>query len=310
MNTKPLLKNCLRFIRKHWSNKRSVSSFRLELMLSGCWMLALAEDRHWKNIPASSSRSFGKTRGYLQHEREENEIFTCSEEIPQDTFIQICLNKTGSICLKSCLISCPHSSRRNLAGQAVMLKKLNFTFPYLDAKVPVSKEWKIIIVSSKSHTNTRCDDRWGGKKKHSYILSNCKNRFSQEICPVGLEIFKISSHLEHWLWMFCESRQNETSGILELRVCWPFHEPALLTTTEIPCCLSSQGNKTSDLQKAQRKKKKRYIWRIVRDVDNTGIEQLFWLLVSAGSSCVTNSVLSLGFANTGNCSSLLDLLKE
>lgn len=118
-------------------------------------------------------------------------------------------------------MSCPHSSPRNLAGQAVMLKKLNLTFPYLDAKVPVSKEWKIIIVSSKSHTNTRCDDRWGGKKKYSYILGNCKNRFSQEMCPVGLEIFKISSHLEHWLWMFCGSRQNETSGILELCVCWP-----------------------------------------------------------------------------------------
>lgn len=95
--------------------------------------------------------------------------------------------------MQSCLISCPHSSRHNLAGQAVMLKELNFTFPYLDAKVPVSKEWKIIIVSSKSHTNTRCDDRWGGKKKYSYILSNCKNSFSQEICPVGLELFKITN---------------------------------------------------------------------------------------------------------------------
>lgn len=27
------------------------------------------------------------------------------------------------------------------------------------------------------------------KKKYSYILSNCKNRFSQEIRPVGLGIF-------------------------------------------------------------------------------------------------------------------------
>ena len=42
------------------------------------------------------------------------------------------------------------------------------TFPYLEAKVPVSKEWKIIIVSSRSHTNTRWDER-EGEKGDKYI---------------------------------------------------------------------------------------------------------------------------------------------
>lgn len=142
----------------------------------------------------------------------------------------MCLNKIGSICLKSCLIICPHSSRRNLAGQAVMLKKLNFTFPYLDAKVPVSKEWKIIIVSSKSHTNTRCDDRQGGKKKYSYILSNCKNFFSQEIYPLGLELFKISNPFraltEDDLWKQAKwnIRNFGTMCVLViLRLCSPNH---------------------------------------------------------------------------------------
>lgn len=159
----------------------------------------------------------------------------------------MCLNKIGSICLKSRLISCPHSSRCNLAGQAVMLKKLNFTFPYLDAKVPVSKEWKIIIVSSKSHTNTRCDDRWGGKKKYSYILSNCRNSFSPEIRPVGQELFKTSNPFGAltvdalWKQAKCNSRNFRP-------MCVPSPwESALLTTTEIPCCMSSQGNKTANL---------------------------------------------------------------
>ena len=160
----------------------------------------------------------------------------------------MCLNKINSICLKSCLISCPHSSQCNLAGQAVMLKKLNFTFPYLDAKVPVSKEWKIIIVSSKSHTNTRCDDRRGRKKKCSYILSNCKNSFSQEICLVGLELFKISNPfgalIVDALWK--QAKWN-TRNFGTVCVRWSSWESALLTTTEIPCCVSSQGNKTADL---------------------------------------------------------------
>lgn len=140
----------------------------------------------------------------------------------------MCLNKISSICLKSCLISCPHSSQCNLAGQAVMLKKLSFTFPYLDAKVPVSKEWKIIIVSSKSHTNTRCDDRWGGKEKYSYTLRKCKNLFIQEICPVGLELFKISSPFraltadalwKHAKWKMKNS--GTTCVLIALRVCSP-----------------------------------------------------------------------------------------
>lgn len=136
----------------------------------------------------------------------------------------MCLNKISSICLKSCLISCPHSSQCNLAGQAVMLKKLSFTFPYLDAKVPVSKEWKIIIVSSKSHTNTRCDDRWSGKEKYGYTLRKCKNLFIQEICPVGLELFKISSTFRALtadaLWKHAKWKMNSgtTCVLIALRL--------------------------------------------------------------------------------------------
>lgn len=74
-----------------------------------------------------------------------------------------------------------------------MLKKLNFTFPYLDAKVPVSKEWKIIIVSSKSHTNTRCDGRRGGKKEtqlHMKQLQEFIQLGNMSCWPRALQVHK------------------------------------------------------------------------------------------------------------------------
>lgn len=60
------------------------------------------------------------------------------------------LTQRGSLCWRSHLINGPHNSQDKPAGQTVMLgekkkkdreeTKWILTFPYLDAKVPVSKE--------------------------------------------------------------------------------------------------------------------------------------------------------------------------
>ena len=60
-----------------------------------------------------------------------------------------------------------------IARSRRILKKrieiFDLTLPNLVAYDPVNREWKMIIVSSKSHTNTLCEDR---KRVKQYIHKN------------------------------------------------------------------------------------------------------------------------------------------